>query len=94
MSRISGAIHWFKQSRSVEPLYPFQRGYFDRLACLPQCATMDQLGFVQAVDRFCQRIVVAVAGAATATKTFYYRKIESSRRWCQFVRTSAFLQGN
>ena len=53
-----------QQSVVVEPRDPLERRQFDRFACLPRRATMDQLGLVQPVDRLGQRVVVAVADAA------------------------------
>ena len=52
-----------EQAAMVEPVDPFERGQFDSLAGLPGPA-VDHLGFVQAIDRLGQGIVVAVALAA------------------------------
>ena len=49
-----------QQSVMVEPGHPFQGGQFHILLCLSGCATMNQLSLVQPVDRFGQRVVVAV----------------------------------
>ena len=53
-----------QQSVVVEPCHPFQGGQFHRFFGFPRCATEDQLGFVQAIDRLGQGVVVAVVFAA------------------------------
>ena len=50
-----------EQAVVVEPGHPFERREFQRLVCLPWRSPMDQFGLVEAVDRFGQRGVVAVA---------------------------------
>src|SRR5680860_1525587 len=45
----------------VEPVHPAQRGKFDVVDAAPRALLADQLGLVQAVGRFGQRVVVAVA---------------------------------
>src|SRR4029450_5496339 len=51
----------FEQAMVVEPRDPLEGGQLDRLWRLPRGSTMDELGFVQPVDRLGQRVVVAVA---------------------------------
>jgi len=53
----------FEQATVVEPVHPFQRGVFHGLEAAPRTATMDDFGLEQAVDRLCQRVVVAVTDA-------------------------------
>ncbi len=48
----------------VEPGDPFQGGQLDGFPAFPGRTTVDQFGFVQAVDRLGQCVVVAVATAA------------------------------
>ncbi len=48
----------------VVPGDPFQPCQFDGFPCFPRGAPMNQFRLVQAVDRFSQRIIVAVAPAA------------------------------
>ena len=48
----------------VEPVDPFQGGEFHGLQASPRAAAVDHLGLVEADDRFCQSIVVAVPDAA------------------------------
>ncbi len=45
----------------VEPVDPFQRGEFNRFEAPPWSAPMDDLGLVETVDRFGERVVVTVA---------------------------------
>ena len=47
----------------IEPGHPFQRCQLDGLACFPGAA-MNQFSLVQAVDRFSEGIIVAVAPTA------------------------------
>ena len=54
----------FEQPMVVEPRHPFQRGQLHRFLGLPGRAAMDQLSFVEPVDRLGQGVVVAVALAA------------------------------
>ena len=48
----------FVQAPVVEPIDPFGGRDLDLLDRFPGLAGFDQLGFVQPVDRFCQRIIV------------------------------------
>jgi len=48
----------------VEPAYPFQGRELHRLERAPRAATMNDLCFVEAVDRLCESIVKGVADAA------------------------------
>lgn len=47
----------------VEPVDPFQGGEFNRFEVAPRSAPMNDLGLVETVDRFGERVVVAVADA-------------------------------
>ena len=47
----------------VEPSHPFKGCDLDGLLGFPWGASMNQLGFVQAVNRFSQRIVITVTPA-------------------------------
>ena len=53
-----------EQALIIEPVHPFEGGVFDGLERSPRAAPVDRLGLVEAVDRFGQRVVVAVADAA------------------------------
>ena len=53
-----------QQPAVVEPVDPFQRREFDALEGAPWPTAMDDFGFVEAVDRFRESVVVAVADAA------------------------------
>ena len=53
-----------QQSVVVEPGYPFEVRQFQRFLGLAGRATIDQLSFVQPVDRLGQGVVIAVALAA------------------------------
>jgi len=53
----------FHQPMVIEPGHPFQRCQLDGLACFPGAA-MNQFSLVQAVDRFSEGIIVAVAPTA------------------------------
>ena len=53
-----------QQSVLVDPSHPFQGGQSHRFFGFPRCATVDQLGLIQAIDRLGQGVVVAVAFAA------------------------------
>ena len=53
-----------EQAAVVEPVDPFERGVLDGFERAPRPAPMDHLGFVEAVDRLGERVVVAVADAA------------------------------
>ena len=53
-----------QQPPVVEPVHPFQRCKLDSLEGSPWPASMDHLGFVKPVDRFGERIVIAVADVA------------------------------
>lgn len=46
----------------VEPVHPFQRGDFHMFDCSPWPAGFDQLGLLEPVDRFGERVVVARPG--------------------------------
>ena len=48
----------------VEPVYPFQGRELHRFERAPRAATMNDLCFVEAVDRLCESIVKGVADAA------------------------------
>lgn len=48
----------------VKPRHPFQRRQFQQLPGLPGCPTVNQFSLVEAVYRFCQGVVIAVALAA------------------------------
>jgi hypothetical protein len=48
----------------VEPVYPFQGRELHRLERAPRATLMDDLGFVESVDRFCESIVIGVADAS------------------------------
>lgn len=48
----------------VETVYPLERGQFHVLLGFPRRTAVDQLGLIQAVDRLCQCIVVAVTATA------------------------------
>ncbi len=54
----------FEQSSVVEPIHPFKRGEFDGFEGSPRPATMNDLGFVKTIDRFCQSVIVTVANTA------------------------------
>ena len=43
-----------------QPVHPFERGELDGLEIAPRSSPMDDLGFVKAVDRFGESIVVTV----------------------------------
>jgi hypothetical protein len=53
----------FHQRMVIEPGHPFQRCQLDGLACFPGAAT-NQFSLVQAVDRFSEGVIVAVAPTA------------------------------
>ena len=53
-----------QQSTMVEPVDPFERVVRDGFEAAPGSATVDHLGFVEAVDRLRQSIVAAVADTA------------------------------
>jgi hypothetical protein len=53
-----------QQPSFVEPVDPGQRGELDRLEVFPWPAPMDDLGLVEAVDRFGESVVVGGADAA------------------------------
>ena len=48
----------------IEPAYPFQRRELHGLERAPWATPMDDLGFVEAVDRLGESIVVGIADAA------------------------------
>ncbi len=48
----------------IEPRHPFERGEFHRFHGFPGGTPMNQFGFVEAVDGFGERIIVAVTLAA------------------------------
>jgi hypothetical protein len=54
----------FEQAAVVEPVDPFERGEFDGLDAAPRSAPVNDLGLVEAVDRFGESVVEAVADAA------------------------------
>ena len=49
----------FEQSPVVEPVDPLERGIFDGFEAAPRPASVDHLGFVEAVDGLGQSVVVA-----------------------------------
>ena len=53
-----------EQAAIIEPVVPIEGGVFDGLERSPRAAPVDHLSLVEAVDRFGQRVVVAVADAA------------------------------
>lgn len=53
-----------RQPTIVEPIDLFERGVLDSFEAAPGSAPADHLGFVEAVDRFGQSVVVAVADTA------------------------------
>jgi len=55
---------WFEQTTGIEPVDPFEGSELDGYDRPPRAASMDHLGFEQAVDRLGQRVVLAVADAA------------------------------
>ena len=69
--RIVGSYHLggrdvpdgLEKSPIVEPVDPFERGVLDGFDRAPRTAPVDDLGLVEAVDRFGEGIVVAVADA-------------------------------
>jgi len=48
----------------VEPCHPFQRGQLEGFPRFPRAAPVDQFRLVQPVNRFRQRVVVAITCAA------------------------------
>lgn len=44
----------------VEPVDPFQGGEFNRFKIPPWPAPTDDIGLVETVDRFCERVILAV----------------------------------
>jgi hypothetical protein len=62
----------FEQAPVVEPVYPFERGVFDRFERSPRSPPVDHLGpfdfaqdrLVKAIDGFGQSVVIAVADTA------------------------------
>jgi hypothetical protein len=48
----------------VEPVDPFQRGKLDRFHGSPWSAPLDHLGFIEAVDRLGEGIVIRIPDAA------------------------------
>ena len=65
----------FQQPVLIEPGHPFQRCQFHCFTTFPRCPPVDQFGFVQAVDRFRQCVVIAVT--ATANGRFNARLSQS-----------------
>lgn len=53
-----------RQPSIVEPNHSFQRGELDRLKTPLRSAPVDDLCFVEVINRLCQCIVIAVANAA------------------------------
>lgn len=53
-----------QQPAMVEPVDPFEGRVLDGFEAAPRSALVDHLGFVEAVDRLCQSVVVAVADTA------------------------------
>lgn len=62
----------------VVPGHPFQRCKFDGFPCFPRGTPMNQFRLVQAVDRFSQRVVLAVP-TPTADATFLPDRGETSK---------------
>ncbi|GAA0615731.1 hypothetical protein GCM10008943_33360 [Paenochrobactrum glaciei] len=48
----------------VEPVDPFQGSEFERFEAPPWSASMNDLGLVKTVDRFCEGVIVTVADAS------------------------------
>lgn len=55
---------WLQQPTIIEPVYPLQCRELNGLKAPPRAASMDDLGFVETIDRFGERIVVTVADTA------------------------------
>ena len=53
-----------EQAPIVEPVDPFEGGELDGLEAAPGPAPVNDLGFVEAVDRLGERVVVGVADAS------------------------------
>ena len=53
-----------EEAAFIEPVDPFEGGELDRFEAASTAASMDHLGFVEAVDGLGESIVVAVADAA------------------------------
>ena len=53
-----------EQTPVAEPVDPFERGELDRLEAPPRSTPVDDLGLVEAVDRFGESVVVGVADTA------------------------------
>jgi hypothetical protein len=53
-----------QQPSIVEPVDPFERGELDGLEAAPRPASVNDLGRVETVDRFSERVVLGVADAA------------------------------
>ena len=54
----------FEQTAVIEPVYPLKRGVLDFIDVAPRSSLAYDLRFVEAVDRFRQCIIVAVANAS------------------------------
>ena len=71
----------FEQAPVVEPVDPFQGGELDGLQAAPWPAA-DYFGLVEAVDRFCQGVVIAVADAAGSTPASVRRSVYLIATYC------------
>jgi len=58
------AADGLQQPTMVVPVDPFERGVLDGFEAAPRSARADHFGFIEAVDRFGQSVVVAVADTA------------------------------
>src|ERR1700756_3548837 len=63
-----------KEAAVVEPVDPFERGGFNCFQRAPWPTTANDLGLEQAIDGFCQRIVVAIANATDRRVYTCFRK--------------------
>ena len=54
----------FEQPPVVEPVNPFEGRIFDGFERPPRATPVDHLGFVKAIDRLGQSVVIAVADTA------------------------------
>ena len=53
-----------QQAPVVEPIDPAEGGHFQILHVAPRTLTMNELGFVEPVDRFSQGVVIRIPDAA------------------------------